>query len=53
MSSMHGQWLVVKWAFKMSKASGGGIFSTHPSNEDRQKNLESLIPEAMKVYQAR
>lgn len=40
---------------KMSKASGGsgGIFSTHPSNEDRQKNLERLIPEAMKVYKAR
>ena len=39
---------------KMSKASGGGggIFSTHPSNEARQKNLERLIPEAMKLYKA-
>lgn len=39
---------------KMSKASGGGggIFSTHPSNADRQRNLERLIPEAMKFYQA-
>lgn len=37
---------------KMSQASGGGggIFSTHPSNADRQKNLERLIPEAMKYY---
>ncbi len=39
---------------KMSKAggSGGGIFSTHPSNAERQENLERLIPEAMKVYKA-
>lgn len=39
---------------KMSKESGGsgGIFSTHPSNEDRQENLERLIPEAMKLYKA-
>lgn len=38
---------------KMSKAagnSGSSIFSTHPSNEDRQANLERLLPEAMKVY---
>lgn len=37
---------------KMSQVSGasGGIFSTHPSNEDRQQNLERLIPEAMKYY---
>lgn len=40
---------------KMSKAAGSSgfaIFSTHPSNEDRQANLERLIPEAMKIYQA-
>lgn len=39
---------------KMSQATGGGssIFSTHPSNEDRQENLARLVPEAMKVYQA-
>lgn len=39
---------------KMSKATGGGssIFSTHPSNEERQANLARLVPEAMKVYQA-
>ena len=39
---------------KMSQAggSGGGIFSTHPSNADRQKNLERLIPDAMKLYKA-
>ncbi len=39
---------------KMSKAggsSGSSIFSTHPSNEDRQENLQRLLPEAMKVYQ--
>lgn len=42
------------WA-KMSQASGGdslSIFSTHPSNEDRQENLKRLVPEAMKRYQA-
>ncbi len=40
---------------KMSQASGDSglsIFSTHPSNADRKENLERLIPEAMKVYQA-
>lgn len=39
---------------KMSQATGGGgsIFSTHPSNEDRQENLKRLVPEAMKIYQA-
>lgn len=40
---------------KMSKATGsseGSIFSTHPSNADRQENLTRLLPEAMKVYQA-
>lgn len=42
------------WA-KMSEATGGGssIFSTHPSNEARQENLKRLVPEAMKIYQAR
>ncbi|MDE8034532.1 M48 family metallopeptidase [Actinobacillus equuli subsp. equuli] len=38
---------------KMSKAAGNSgisIFSTHPSNEERQANLERLLPEAMKVY---
>ncbi|QHB17103.1 M48 family metallopeptidase [Mannheimia pernigra] len=41
---------------KMSKANGDSglsIFSTHPSNADRQENLARLVPEAMKVYNAR
>ncbi|AHG72381.1 hypothetical protein X781_2320 [Mannheimia sp. USDA-ARS-USMARC-1261] len=41
---------------KMSKANGDSglsIFSTHPSNADRQANLARLVPEAMKVYNAR
>ncbi|OOS00732.1 deoxyribonuclease HsdR [Haemophilus paracuniculus] len=39
---------------KMSSATGGSgvsIFSTHPTNDDRQQNLERLLPEAIKVYQ--
>ncbi|QIM64256.1 M48 family metallopeptidase [Frederiksenia canicola] len=38
---------------KMSQASGGSglsIFSTHPSNEDRQKNLARLVPKAKEIY---
>ncbi|QIM67340.1 deoxyribonuclease HsdR [Mannheimia granulomatis] len=41
---------------KMSKANGSSglsIFSTHPSNEERQENLARLVPEAMKIYNAR
>lgn len=41
---------------KMQAASGsggGGLLSTHPSDEDRQANLQRLLPEAMKYYQAR
>ncbi|MDD0824031.1 M48 family metallopeptidase [Mannheimia sp. AT1] len=41
---------------KMSQANGSSglsIFSTHPSNEERQRNLARLVPEAMKIYQAR
>lgn len=41
---------------KMSQANGDSglsIFSTHPSNADRQENLARLVPEAMKVYNAR
>lgn len=41
---------------KMSQANGSSglsIFSTHPSNEERQKNLARLVPEAMKIYNAR
>lgn len=41
---------------KMARASGGGkglaIFSTHPSDNDRQSNLARLVPEAMKLYQS-
>lgn len=42
---------------KMKKASGGSqgvlaaLASTHPSDEDRQANLERLMPEALTVYQ--
>lgn len=40
---------------KMARASGGSkglaIFSTHPSDDDRQNNLARLVPEAMKLYQ--
>lgn len=40
---------------KMARASGGSkglaIFSTHPSDDDRQSNLARLVPEAMKLYQ--
>ncbi|MDB1144781.1 MAG: M48 family metallopeptidase [Alcaligenaceae bacterium] len=37
---------------KMTKASGDGIsfFSTHPSNTEREKDLERLLPEAMAIY---
>lgn len=43
---------------KMSKATGstgnfGALVSTHPTNEARQANLQRLLPEAMKIYQAR
>ncbi|VTU05862.1 M48 family metallopeptidase [Actinobacillus porcinus] len=41
---------------KMQAASGsggGGIFSTHPSDESRQENLQRLLPEAMKYYKPR
>lgn len=42
------------WA-KMTKVSGDSatsIFSTHPTNSDRQENLQKLLPEAMKLYKA-
>ncbi len=40
------------------QAQGGSskvvsLFSTHPSDEARQENLQRLLPEAMKVYNAR
>lgn len=38
---------------KSSSSSVASIFSTHPSNAERQENLQRLIPEAMKVYNAR
>lgn len=43
------------WVKMSQQASGSGlsIFSTHPSNADRQENLQRLLPEAMKVYNAR
>lgn len=40
---------------KMQKASGNqgsSLFSTHPSDEDRRENLQRLLPEAMKIYEA-
>lgn len=40
---------------KMSQAGGSkglAIFSTHPSDSDRQENLQRLVPEAMKLYQS-
>ena len=40
---------------KMSKESGSSglsIFSTHPSNEDRQENLARLVPKAKEIYLA-
>ncbi len=40
---------------KMSKANGSSglsIFSTHPSNEDRQENLARLVPQAKEIYNA-
>ncbi len=39
---------------KMTKVegdSGSSLFSTHPSNADRQADLQRLLPEAMKIYQ--
>lgn len=45
------------WA-KMSQASGavggliGSILSTHPTNADRQKNLQRLVPKAREIYLA-
>ncbi|PVX32433.1 Zn-dependent protease with chaperone function [Pasteurella langaaensis DSM 22999] len=41
---------------KMQAASGsggGGLLSTHPSDESRQANLQRLLPEAMKYYKPR
>lgn len=38
---------------KMSKLAGGNglsLFSTHPSNADRQENLQRLLPKAMEIY---
>ncbi|EMY46763.1 M48 family metalloprotease [Glaesserella parasuis] len=38
---------------KMSQANGSSglsIFSTHPSNEDRQANLARLVPKAKEIY---
>ncbi len=40
---------------KMSQANGSSglsIFSTHPSNEDRQENLARLVPKAKEIYNA-
>ncbi|AUI66966.1 MULTISPECIES: M48 family metallopeptidase [Glaesserella] len=40
---------------KMSQANGNAglsIFSTHPSNEDRQENLARLVPKAKAIYNA-
>ncbi len=40
---------------KMTKVEGNGgisIFSTHPSNADRQAHLQRLLPEAMKIYKS-
>lgn len=45
------------WA-KMSKATGGSggtleaLTSTHPTNADRQKNLQRLVPKAKEIYLA-
>jgi Zn-dependent protease with chaperone function len=44
---------------KMSKASGSsgsaleGLLSTHPTNADRQENLQKLLPAALKIYQGK
>ncbi len=38
---------------KMTKVegdSGISLFSTHPSNGDRQANLQRLLPNAMEIY---
>lgn len=43
---------------KMSQATGGSggaleaIASTHPTNEDRQQNLQRLVPKAKEIYLA-
>ncbi len=39
---------------KMTKVSGDTIsfFSTHPSNADRQENLNRLLPKALELYKA-
>lgn len=43
--------------WKKMQAAGGSnvatIFSTHPSDESRQENLQRLLPEAMKYYKPR
>ncbi|WP_373778337.1 M48 family metallopeptidase [Glaesserella sp.] len=40
---------------KMQKATGGsgGFFTTHPSDENRQENIQKWMPQAMQYYQAR
>ncbi|MCK3654764.1 deoxyribonuclease HsdR [Pasteurellaceae bacterium Macca] len=40
---------------KMNQATGGGggFFSTHPADKDRQQNLEKWLPKAMEYYNAR
>lgn len=36
-----------------SSSGAASLFSTHPSDESRQQNLQRLMPEAMKVYNSR
>lgn len=40
---------------KMAKASGGGggFFSTHPADKDRQSNMQKWMPKALEYYNAR
>ncbi|MDG6894710.1 M48 family metallopeptidase [Volucribacter amazonae] len=48
-----GLWVKMNQATGSSNSALAGLMSTHPTNADRQKNLERLMPEAMALYQAR
>ncbi|TCJ97906.1 putative metalloprotease [Volucribacter psittacicida] len=45
-------WIKMNQATGNSNSALAGLMSTHPTNADRQKNLERLMPEAMALYRA-
>lgn len=45
-------WVKMNQATGSSNSALAGLASTHPTNADRQKNLERLMPQALAIYQA-